>query len=119
MVVGVAMFELHLASAQSLKEKRMVVRSIRDRLRQSHSVSAAEVDLQDLHQRVRIGLAFVSLDTSSAESKLQTISGWLEQSTDAELVGWTEEVMQFEVSGPLGIPHLAWSDSEQKDEEEP
>jgi uncharacterized protein YlxP (DUF503 family) len=118
-VVGVAIFELHIPSARSLKEKRMVVRSVRDRLRQNHSVSAAEVALHDLHQRARIGVAIVSSDAASAGSKLESISRWIEEASEARLVGWTEEILPFDASVPLGIPHVQWSFPEQIDEEEP
>ena len=57
MVVGIVRFELHLPGAQSLKDKRQVVRSLKERLRERVHASVAEVEFQDLWQRAAIGLA--------------------------------------------------------------
>ena len=73
MVVAVALFELHIEYAQSLKEKRMVVKSLRDKLRHRFEISAAEVGLQDVHQRARLGVAFITLDRAQAEAKLEPV----------------------------------------------
>ena len=54
MFVTVALFELHIPHAQSLKDKRMVVRSVRDKLR-NLDLSVKEVAFHDLHQRARKG----------------------------------------------------------------
>ena len=54
MVIGVVSWELEVYGAQSLKEKRSVVKSLLDRLRQRHNVSVAETDHQDLWQRAEI-----------------------------------------------------------------
>ena len=51
MLVCVALFELDIEFAQSLKDKRMVVRSLKEKLRSRFEISAAEVGLLDLHQR--------------------------------------------------------------------
>jgi len=59
MRVGLLVLDLFLPGCTSLKEKRRVVRSLRDRIRHRHNVAAAEIDHQDLHQRST--LAFVSV----------------------------------------------------------
>ena len=48
MVVGLITWELHLDGCQSLKDKRQILRSLKDRLHQRFNVSAAETDHQDL-----------------------------------------------------------------------
>ena len=70
MIVGVTRWELHLAGCQSLKDKRRVVKSLKDRLRQKFGVSAAEVDHQDLWQRAAIAAAVVSGEKHHAEEVL-------------------------------------------------
>lgn len=70
MVVGVTRWELHLADCQSLKDKRRVVKSLKDRLHQRFGVAAAEVDHQDLWQRAAIAAAVVSGDARHAEEVL-------------------------------------------------
>ncbi len=67
--VGLLVLELYLHGCSSLKEKRRVVRSVIDRARARHNVSAAEVDHQDLHQRAQIAFAAVA----SAEDPLQRL----------------------------------------------
>jgi hypothetical protein len=72
MYLGVARFDLHLLSKPgSLKEKRAVVRRLRDRIRSRVEVSAAEVDSQDLHHRAVLGVACVSADPGVARSLLE------------------------------------------------
>jgi uncharacterized protein YlxP (DUF503 family) len=69
-VVGVRTWELHLAGCQSLKDKRRVVRSLKDRLHQRFNVSAAEVDHQDLWQRAALACSVVTTDRRHAEEVL-------------------------------------------------
>jgi len=68
--VGVGRWVLRLPGCRSLKAKRSVVRSLRDRLRARHRVSAAETDFQDDPQRAEITAAFVASDYRLAESLL-------------------------------------------------
>jgi len=68
-VVGLLSVELHLAEAQSLKDKRMVVRSVVDRLRRLN-VAVAEVEYQDLWQRAGISVATVSASGVQVERAL-------------------------------------------------
>src|SRR2546429_4791457 len=62
MVVGIVRCELHLPAAQSLKDKRQVVRSIKERVRERVRAAVAEVEFQDLWQRAAIGIAVVAAD---------------------------------------------------------
>ena len=62
MVVGIARIELHIPGAQSLKAKRQVVRSLKERIRARVQAAVAEVDHQDLWQRAALGVAVVSAD---------------------------------------------------------
>jgi len=71
MVVGVVTWELHLPAAQSLKDKRQVVKSLKDRLHHQFNVSAAETDHQDLWQRAELTVAVVSNDRRHAEDVLR------------------------------------------------
>jgi uncharacterized protein len=52
--------ELHIEAAQSLKDRRQVVRSVKDRLRASFNVSVAELDATDLWNRATIGVVSIS-----------------------------------------------------------
>ncbi len=70
MVVGVIGWDLHIYEAHSLKEKRSVVRSLKDRLRSKLNVSVAETGHQDVWQRAEITACVVSTDRRQAESIL-------------------------------------------------
>ena len=96
MIVAVALLELHIEYAQSLKEKRMVVKSLRDKLRHRFEISAAEVGLQDVHQRAQLGIAFVTGSRPTAEALLEKIQDFVETSTDAVVSGWTSELVEFD-----------------------
>jgi uncharacterized protein len=71
MVVGVVTWELHLPASQSLKDKRQVLKSLKDRLHNRFNVSAAETDHQDLWQRAELTVCVVSGDRRHAEDVLR------------------------------------------------
>jgi uncharacterized protein len=71
--VGVLTLELRLANSFSLKDKRQVVRSLKDRLRQKFNVAVAEIDYQDLWQRAALAAVTVSSDHGYAEKLLQLV----------------------------------------------
>ncbi len=60
MIVGVCTVELFIAESRSLKDKRQVVHSLRDRLQGKFNLSIAEVDGQDLWQKAVLGMACVA-----------------------------------------------------------
>ncbi len=73
MTVGLLIVELHIAGAHSLKEKRMVLRRIKDRLKK-FNVAASEVDHQDLWQRAELAVVTVSPDQSHADRELAAVA---------------------------------------------
>jgi uncharacterized protein YlxP (DUF503 family) len=98
MLVCVALFELDIEFAQSLKDKRMVVRSIKDKVRQHFAVSAAEVGLLDVHQRARLAVSFIALEHAAADAKFEKMQSFIESNTDAVLAGWIAEKLEFDES---------------------
>lgn len=101
MVVAVALFEIHIEYAQSLKDKRAVVKSLRDRLRHTFHVSANEVALHDVHQRARLAISFIADRHDSADSLLDRIQNYVESNSDAVLAGWTSEKLDFDEDATL------------------
>ena len=79
----------------------MVVKSLRDKLRNKFEISASEVALHDVHQRARIGLAFVANDHAIADAMLEKIRMFVESNTDAVLAGWTSEQLEFDEDASL------------------
>jgi uncharacterized protein YlxP (DUF503 family) len=71
--IGVLTLELRLESSHSLKEKRHVVQSLKDRLRHKFNVAVAEIDYQDLWQRAAIAAVTVSSDHDHAAKVLQSV----------------------------------------------
>jgi len=90
MVVGIVRFELHLPAAHSLKEKRQVVRSIKERLRERVRASVAEVEYQDLWQRAALGVAVVAADGGQVREMLQHARSIVEQYVQAQVLDWQE-----------------------------
>jgi uncharacterized protein YlxP (DUF503 family) len=73
MVVGILQIELEIPEAQSLKDKRRVVKGLKDRLAAGHNISIAEVGALDKHQRSIIGVAMVANEKAYVESGLSKI----------------------------------------------
>ncbi len=70
MVVSVVVWELHLNGCTSLKEKRAILRSLKDRLRGRHNVAVAETGHQDAWQRAELCAVTVSPDGRRAQEVL-------------------------------------------------
>lgn len=88
MVTISVLLTLHLPGAQSLKEKRAVVRSLVARLRARLELSAAEVGQQDRVQHAQVGFAVVSGDLATA----RRVADEARRFADAELLGRAEIV---------------------------
>lgn len=71
MVVGVYTVELFISESQSLKEKRQVLHSLKDRLREKFNLSVAEVDGQDLWQKAVVGMACVANESRHVQQVLE------------------------------------------------
>ena len=92
-IIGLLTVELHFPEAQSLKTKRMVVKSIKDRLRRKFNVSIAETGYLDLWQRSELALVSVSGTRPVLESQLEAITRDLEERFSSELVGTSFELI--------------------------
>jgi len=91
MVVGIVRIELHIPAARSLKDKRQVVRGLKDRIRGAHA-AVAEVDHHDLWQRAALGVAVVAADGGQARELLQSVRGLVERTYEAQLTDWQERL---------------------------
>ena len=78
MIVGLLSIELHIPHAQSLKEKRMVLRRLKDRL-QKFNVAVSEVDHHDLWQRAGLGVVTISTTTEHVERELAAVADEIER----------------------------------------
>ncbi len=89
MVVGIITWELHLAGCRSLKEKRQVVKSLKDRLHHRFNVSAAETAHHDLWQRAELTACVVAADRGHAERVLREADRLVEAADGARIVDTT------------------------------
>jgi uncharacterized protein YlxP (DUF503 family) len=71
--IGVLTLELRIEHSHSLKDKRHVVKGLKDRLRSRFNVAVAEIDHQDIWQRAVVAAVTVSADRSRADSVLQLV----------------------------------------------
>ncbi len=84
--VGVLTLELHVEGSHSLKDKRQVVKSLKDRLRGKFNVSVAEIDGMDTWQWSVIAAAAVSADRSFCEKTLRAVEDECASMLGADLV---------------------------------
>jgi uncharacterized protein YlxP (DUF503 family) len=92
MFVGSVLVRLLIRESRSLKDKRQVVRSIKDRLRNQFNVAVAEIDALDQRQLVVLGIATVSNDSAMVRSVLQQIVEALRCHPVAEFLGHEIEI---------------------------
>ncbi len=87
MPVGLVTLEIHLPNAHSLKDKRQVLRSLKDRLRGQFNVAVAELDHQELWQRAVVGIVSISSDANHLEQSLRAVILESERLLGRDLVG--------------------------------
>ena len=87
MIIACMTFTLRAPWVHSLKEKRMIVKSLASRLHNRFNVSASEIDEQDNHQIIVIGVAAIAPHSAMADSIMEEISSFVEDNTDAEIIG--------------------------------
>lgn len=88
--------EIFLPQGRSLKGKRSVVKSIKERLRSRFRASAAEVGHQDLHQRARIGIALIGTSPRALEDALGAMRRLVEDESRCTITAWETRVEPFE-----------------------
>jgi hypothetical protein len=92
MKVATMTFRLHAPWVHSLKEKRMIVQSLVAKLQNKFHVSAAEIDDQDIHQIIVIGIAAIVPHNAMADSIMDEISEFVEANTEAEILDEIREI---------------------------
>jgi len=81
-----AKLTFYIPHATSLKDKRQIRRSLVEKARRKFNASIAEVDTQDIHQTLTLGVAVVSGDFSHAQNSLDEIIRFMEKNSEAELI---------------------------------
>jgi uncharacterized protein YlxP (DUF503 family) len=93
MTVGIARLTLFIPDSHSLKEKRMVLRRVKDRTRQKFNVAIAEVEDNDVWQRGVLGLALVGNDGRFVDSALDEVVRFVRG--EVEVTNAEREVQTF------------------------
>jgi uncharacterized protein YlxP (DUF503 family) len=92
--IGVLTLEMRLENSHSLKEKRHVVQSLKEKLRHKFNVAVAEIDYQDLWQRAAVAAVTVSSDHAHAALVLQSVEREAAALLGPELVSATVEWLE-------------------------
>jgi len=93
MTVGILQLELTIGDAMSLKDKRRVILSLKDRIAHGHNVSIAEVGALDEHRRSILGLAMVSNDKGYVEGALSKLVDFVRTVPSVVLVDYQIEFL--------------------------
>jgi uncharacterized protein YlxP (DUF503 family) len=109
MTVAIARVTIFVAGSHSLKEKRSVIRRVKDLVRQKFNVSIAEVGDNDVWQRAVIGLSLVGNERRFVESALDEVLAFIR--TKAEVLGEEKELQTFNDAEALAAgepPYKHW-----------
>jgi len=129
MFVGVLRVWLRIPSARSLKDRRRVVRSFKDRVHSKLRASVAEVGDADRHQHAVLGIVYVSNSTARVEEILAAAASMAGNLRDAILLDRATEIISFGTEGkglgadPASLDAMVldatpWDETDEVDEEE-
>ena len=90
MPASVVTVEIHLPGARSLKDKRRVVKSLKDKIHARYRVSIAEIDGHELRQSATLGIAAVAPTTSHLEDIMSSVRSIFDQRPDLLVTNWVE-----------------------------
>ncbi len=93
MAVGLLTLEIYIPDSRSLKDKRQVLRSLKDRLRVRFNVAVAELDHQESWQRAQVGIVSLSNDAAHLEQSLRAVLNEAEGILGRDLAGHELEMM--------------------------
>ena len=93
MPVGLLTLNVHIAEAQSLKDKRQVLRSLKDRLRGQFNVAVAELEQEETWQRSVVGIVTLSNDERHVQETLQKALAEADRVLGPALIGHSMEVL--------------------------
>ncbi len=93
MKIGVLRVYFHIMNAQSLKEKRKVLRSLKDRLLSTFNVSVAEIGSNDKWQLGELGIAAVGNDRSFVESVMEKVKNHIDMNPLVRVIEFDIEII--------------------------
>lgn len=93
MIIGVLKLNIAIRQARSLKDKRQVINSLKDRLKNRYNVSIAEVDNQDVRQVGNLGIVQVGSDARYTRGSLDSVVDLVRDFRPAQLVDYSLEII--------------------------
>ncbi len=103
MTVGVYTFEIHLPAAQSLKDKRQVLKRLKDRLRSRHNVAVSELEEHaDLWQRAGVAVVSVASKRDVLERLFEAVHREVESQVPGEVIETGSDFIESSDGGPGG-----------------
>lgn len=95
MKILVIKVDLRAPYVHSLKEKRMIVKSIIGKLQNKFNISIREVENQDLHQRITIGMVKLDLSTKDSDQTKEKIINFIEENYETEIIDIESEIINY------------------------
>lgn len=95
MVLGFGTITFRLDECHNLKAKRKIIKSIISRVQNTYNVGIAEVDFNDVHQRAKIGFAFVGNDRRAINSKIDKMIEFIYNLSIAEIIDSEMEIINI------------------------
>ena len=91
--VALGTVDMHLPSVDSLKGKRQILKSLKDKLRNRFEVAVAEVDHHDVWQRATLAVACVSHDARHANAVINKAMDFIEAQVDGRVLDTSLEIL--------------------------
>jgi uncharacterized protein YlxP (DUF503 family) len=93
MTIGVLQLDFLVPGSRSLKDKRRVIKSLRERMRGRFNCAVAETEFQDVWNRARLTVCVVSTESQHANTQLNEIARFASQSRDAEMIDYQIQML--------------------------
>lgn len=95
MKILVIKIDLRASYVHSLKEKRMIVKSLTSKLENKFNISIREVENQDLHQKISIGMVKLDLNNKESDKSKENILNFIEENCEAEIINIESEIINY------------------------
>ncbi|MFQ5906759.1 MAG: DUF503 domain-containing protein [bacterium] len=92
MIVGTCLLDLRIPCCRSLKDKRQILKALKESIRRKYNISVVEIDHHDVWQRALIGIAAVSPNTKCANRVISKVVNAIEANTRVEVIDYQFEI---------------------------
>ncbi len=93
MIVGILTVELRIPESLSLKDKRMILKSLKDKISNRFNVSVAEIDGRDKWQTSVLGMAYIGTEKVHVDQALSKIVDFIKEYRQADLINYNTELL--------------------------